>query len=60
MPARAKGLVALFVFGALNVSVRAADTTPPAAPPAPAATAPAGPSPAAIAAADRILNTIGL
>jgi uncharacterized protein len=60
MPARAKGLLALFVFGALNVSVRAADTTPPAAPAAPAATAPAAPSPAAIAAADKILGTIGL
>jgi hypothetical protein len=60
MPVRAKGLLALFVFGALNVSVRAADTTPPVAPAAPAATAPAAPSPAAIAAADRILSTIGL
>jgi uncharacterized protein len=60
MPACAKGLLALFVFGALNVSVRAADTTPPAAPAAPAATAPAAPSPAAIAAADKILSTIGL
>ena len=60
MPARAKGLLALFVFGALNVSVRAADTTPPAAPAAPAATTPATPSPAAITAADKILNTIGL
>ena len=60
MPARAKGLLALFVFGALNVSARAADTTPPAAPAAPAATAPAAPSPAAIAAADKILSTIGL
>ena len=60
MPARAKGLLALFVFGALNVSVRAADTTPPAAPAAPAATAPAAPSVASIAAADTILGTIGL
>ena len=57
MPARAKGLLAVFVFAALNVSVRAADTTPPAAP---AATAPAAPTPAAIAAADTILGTIGL
>jgi hypothetical protein len=57
MPVRVKGLLALFVFAALNVSARAADTTPPAAP---AATAPAAPSPAAIAAADRILSTIGL
>jgi uncharacterized protein len=65
MPARAKGLLALFVFAALNVSARAADPTPPAAPAAPAATAPAAtapaaPSPAAIAAADKILGTIGL
>jgi uncharacterized protein len=63
MPVRAKGLLALFVFGALTVSARAADTTPPAAPAtpaAPAATAPAAPSAAAIAAADKILNTIGL
>src|ERR1700677_4973402 len=60
MPACAKGLLALFVFGALNVLVRAADTTPPAAPAAPAATAPAAPSPAALTAADTILNTIGL
>ncbi len=60
MPARAKGLLALFVFGALNVSARAADTTPPKAPAAPATTAPAAPSPAAIAAADKILSTIGL
>jgi uncharacterized protein len=60
MPVRAKGLLALFVFGALTVSARAADTTPPAAPAAPAATAPAAPSPAAITAADKILNTIGL
>ena len=57
MPARAKGLLAVFVFAALNVSARAADTTPPAAP---AATAPAAPTPAAIAAADTILGTIGL
>ena len=60
MPVRAKGLLALFAFGALNVSVRAADTTPPAAPAAPTATAPGAPSPASIAAADRILGTIGL
>ena len=57
MPVRVKGLLALFVFAALNVSARAADTTPPAAP---AATAPASPSPASIAAADTILGTIGL
>jgi uncharacterized protein len=61
MPARAKGLLtALFVFGALNVSARAADATPPATPAAPAAAAPAAPSPAAIAAADTILNAIGV
>ena len=64
MPARAEiatGL-ALFLLAALSVSARAADPTPPAAPPpavqAPAA--PAGPSPAAIAAADRVLGDIGL
>jgi uncharacterized protein len=60
MPARAgiaKGL-ALFLFAALSVSARAADTTPAA--PAPATAAPAGPSPAAIAAADRVLGDIGL
>ena len=60
MPVRAKGLLALFVFGALTVSARAADTTPPATPAAPAATAPAAPSVASIAAADTILGTIGL
>jgi uncharacterized protein len=60
MPVRAKGLLALFVFGALTVSARAADTTAPAAPAAPAATAPAAPSVASIAAADKILGTIGL
>ena len=58
MPARAKGLLALFVFAALNVSARAADPTPPAAPAAPAAAA--APSPAAIVAADKILEMIGL
>jgi hypothetical protein len=67
MPARAgitRGRLALFMFAALSVSARAVDTTPPAAPTpaAPAATpaAPGAPSPAAIAAADKILNTIGL
>ena len=60
MPVRAKGLLPLFVFGALTVSARAADTTPPLAPAAPTATAPAAPSAAAIAAADKILGTIGL
>ena len=67
MPARAgfpKGRLALFMFAALSVSARAADTTPPAAPaPAPPAAtspSPAAPSPAALIAADDILNTIGL
>jgi hypothetical protein len=67
MPARAeiaKGRLALFMFAALSVSARAADTTPPAAPapaaPAAASPSPAAPSPAALAAADKILNTIGL
>src|SRR3984957_903326 len=67
MPARAgitRGRLALFIFAALSVSARAADTTPPAAPApaAPAATpaAPEAPSPAAIAAAANILNTNGL
>ena len=65
MPARAgiaQGGLALFMFAALSVSARAADTTPPAAPAPPAATspAPATPSPASIAAADKILEAIGL
>jgi hypothetical protein len=65
MPARAgiaQGRLALFMFAAMSVSAQAADTSPPAAPAPPAATsaAPAGPSPAALAAADKILNTIGL
>jgi hypothetical protein len=70
MPARvgiAKVRLALFMFAALSVSARAAGTSPPAAPApaapaAPAATSPspAAPSPAALAAADKILNTIGL
>ncbi len=65
MPARAgiaQGRLAFFMLVALNVSAQAADTSPPAAPAAPAATsaAPAAPSPAALAAADKILNTIGL
>ncbi len=65
MPARvgiAHGRLALFLFAALSVSAQAAETMQPAAPAAPAATpaAPAAPSPAAIAAADKILNTIGL
>ena len=59
-----KGRLALFMFAALSVSARAADTTPPAAPApaAPAATSPspAAASPAALIAADDILNTIGL
>ena len=65
MPARAgiaQGGLALFMFAALSVSARAADTTPPATPAPPAATsvAPTGPSPASIAAADKILEAIGL
>jgi uncharacterized protein len=65
MPARAgivQGGLALFMFALMSVSAQAADTTPPAAPAPPVATsaAPGGPSPAAIAAADKILNTIGL
>src|ERR1700733_10052787 len=67
MPARAgitRGRLALFMFAALSVSARAADTTPPAAPaPAPPAAtspSPAAPSAAALTAADTILNTIGL
>jgi uncharacterized protein len=65
MPARAgivQGRLALFMLAAVSVSAQAADTTPPAAPAPPAATsaAPAGPSSAALAAADKILNTIGL
>jgi uncharacterized protein len=67
MPARAgiaKGRLALFLFAALSVSARAAETTPPATPapaaPTAAAPAPGAPSPAAVAAADRILGDIGL
>jgi hypothetical protein len=65
MPARAGitlGPLALFMFAALSVSALAADTTPPATPAVPAATpaTPTGPSPAALTAADTILNTIGL
>ena len=68
MPVRAgiaQGRLALFMFAVLSVSARAADPTPPAAAPAPAppaatSSAPTAPSPAAIAAADKILNTIGL
>jgi uncharacterized protein len=62
MPARAgiaQGPLALFMFAALSMSAQAAETTQPAAPAAPAPTTGA-PSPAAIAAADKILNTIGL
>jgi uncharacterized protein len=67
MSARAgipQGRLALFMFAALSVSAQAADTTPPvtapAAPAAPAPSAAPGPSPAALSAADTILNTIGL
>ena len=57
MPVRAKGLFALFLFAALSVSARAADTTPPATARGPCRpAAPAAPSPAAIAAADKILD----
>jgi hypothetical protein len=52
------------MFAALSVSARAAENAAPAAPapapPAATSSTPAGPSPAAIAAADKILNTIGL
>ena len=67
MPVRAgiaNGGLILLIVAALSVSARAAETTPPAAaaPASPAATssAPTGPSTAAIAAADKILNTLGL
>jgi uncharacterized protein len=63
MPARAGIPLRPFVLiavAALSVSARAADTTPPATPASPAAPAAAAPSPAAIAAADTILGTIGL
>jgi uncharacterized protein len=63
MPARAgiaQGGLALFMFAALSVSAKAADTTPPATPAAPVAAAPAAPAAASIVAADTILNAIGL
>jgi hypothetical protein len=65
MPARAgiaQGRFALVMFAALGVSAHAAETTRPASPSTatPAVAAPATPSPAAIAAADKILNAIGL
>jgi uncharacterized protein len=67
MPARAgivKVRLALFLFAVLTASVRAAETSPPAAPapvaPTAEAPAPAGPSPVAIAAADKVLGDIGL
>jgi uncharacterized protein len=63
MPARAGiilGRLVLIMFAALSVSARAADTTPPATPAPATPAAPTGPSPAAITAADKILNTIGL
>lgn len=68
MPARAaivKGRLALILFAVLSAPAGAAETTPPAAQvpaaPAPAAAAPlAQPSPAALAAADKILGVIGL
>ncbi len=67
MPVRAgiaKGRLALFMFAVLSVSARAAETIPPAAPapapPAATSSASTAPSAAAIAAADKILSTIGL
>jgi hypothetical protein len=52
------------MLAALSVSARAAEKTAPAAPapapPAATSSAPAATSPAALAAADKILNTIGL
>jgi uncharacterized protein len=57
MPAlagNAKGYLALFLFAALSVTARAAETTTPAAPTA------AQPTPAAIAAADTILGDMGV
>ncbi len=69
MPARAgipRGRFALVLFATLSLSfAQAAETTPtallrPRFYVAPAATAPAGPSPGALAAADKILNAIGL
>jgi uncharacterized protein len=67
MPVRAgtaKGRLVLLMVAAWSVSARAADTTPPAtpapAPPAATSSAPTAPSPAALAAADKILSTIGL
>ena len=51
----ARARLALFLFAALSVSARAAETAPPAAPAAPGA-----PSQAALTAADKILNIIGL
>jgi uncharacterized protein len=78
MPALAgnvKGYLALFLFAALSVTARAAETTTPATPtataqatpaaptatePTPAAPAAAQPSPAAIAAADTILGDMGI
>jgi hypothetical protein len=67
MPAlagNAKGYRVLFLFAALSVTARAAETTTPAAPaaaqPAPAAPTAGLPSPAAIAAADTILGDMGV
>jgi uncharacterized protein len=61
----ARARIALFMFAALSVSVRAAEPAPPAAsgpaaPVAPAPAPPAAPSPAALIAADKILSIIGL
>jgi hypothetical protein len=61
---RNQGVLALVVLAALSVTAMAAETSPPAAPPAaqptPAAPTAAQPSPAAIAAADTILANIGI
>jgi hypothetical protein len=61
----AKGVAALIMLVALSATAGAQETTPPAASPAPAApaaapAAPGLPSPAAVAAADKILGDIGV
>jgi uncharacterized protein len=65
-PARiAKAAAALAMLAALTVTAGAQETSPPAASPAPAAptapaAAPGAPSQAAVSAADKILNDIGV
>ena len=62
-PARiANGAAALVMLAALGVKADAQQTNPPAAPAAPAVApaAPGEPSPAAVAAADKILDDIGV